>query len=258
MAFHIGGAELESRFFLGTAGYPSPQVLQQSIAASGAQVVTVGLKRQLAQGGTPGDFYRLIQQSGARLLPNTAGCRTAREAVTLAKMARELFATNWIKLEVVGDEYTLQPDPFELVQAASELVREGFEVFPYCTDDLVSCQRLLDAGCRILMPWGAPIGSGRGLLNPHALRLLRARLPDVPLVVDAGIGSPRDAVQAMELGFDAVLLNSAVAQAHDPVAMARAFKLGIEAGRIAWEAGIMVPQDMAVATTPVTGRPFVL
>lgn len=258
MAFHIGGAELESRFFLGTAGYPSPQVLQQSIAASGAQVVTVALKRQLAQGGTPGDFYRLIQQSGARLLPNTAGCRTAREAVTLAKMARELFATNWIKLEVVGDEYTLQPDPFELVQAASELVREGFEVFPYCTDDLVSCQRLLDAGCRILMPWGAPIGSGRGLLNPHALRLLRARLPDVPLVVDAGIGSPRDAVQAMELGFDAVLLNSAVAQAHDPVAMARAFKLGIEAGRIAWEAGIMVPQDMAVATTPVTGRPFVL
>jgi thiazole synthase len=258
VSFHIGDIELQSRFFLGTAGYPSPQVLQQAIAASGAQVVTVGLKRQLAQGGAPGDFYRLIQQSGARLLPNTAGCRTAREAVTLAKMARELFATNWIKLEVVGDEYTLQPDPFELVQAAAELVREGFEVFPYCTDDLVSCQRLLDAGCRILMPWGAPIGSGRGLLNPHALRLLRARLPDVPLVVDAGIGSPRDAVQAMELGFDAVLLNSAVAQAHDPVAMARAFKLGIEAGRIAWEAGIMVPQDLAVATTPVTGRPFVL
>jgi len=258
VSFHIGGVELQSRFFLGTAGYPSPQVLQQAIAASGAQVVTVGLKRQLAQGGAPGDFYRLVQQSGSRLLPNTAGCRTAREAVTLAKMARELFATNWIKLEVVGDEYTLQPDPFELLQAASELVREGFEVFPYCTDDLVSCQRLLDAGCRILMPWGAPIGSGRGLLNPHALRTLRARLPEVPLVVDAGIGSPRDAVQAMELGFDAVLLNSAVSQAHDPVAMARAFKLGIEAGRIAWEAGIMAPQDMAVATTPVTGRPFVL
>ena len=258
MSFRIAGIELESRFFLGTAGYPSPQVLQQAIAASGAQVVTVGLKRQLAQAGTPGDFYRLIQDSGARLLPNTAGCRTAREAVTLAKMARELFATNWIKLEVVGDEYTLQPDPFELVQAAAELVRDGFEVFPYCTDDLVTCQRLLDAGCRILMPWGAPIGSGQGLLNPHALRTLRARLPDVPLIVDAGIGSPRDAVQAMELGFDAVLLNSAVAQARDPVAMARAFKLGIEAGRIAWEAGIMAPQDMAVATTPVTGRPFLL
>jgi thiazole synthase len=258
MSFQIGGVELESRFFLGTAGYPSPQVLQQAIAASGSQVVTVGLKRQLAQAGAPGDFYRLIQQSGARLLPNTAGCRTAREAVTLAKMARELFGTHWIKLEVVGDEYTLQPDPFELVQAAKELVQAGFEVFPYCTDDLVTCQRLLDAGCRILMPWGAPIGSGQGLINPSALRTLRSRLPDVPLVVDAGIGSPRDAVQAMELGFDAVLLNSAVAQAHDPIAMARAFKLGIEAGRLAWEAGIMARQDMAVATTPVTGRPFVL
>ena len=258
MALHIGGVELESRFFLGTAGYPSPQVLQQALQASGAQVVTVGLKRQLAAGGAPGDFYQLIRASGARLLPNTAGCRSAREAVTLAKMARELFGTNWIKLEVVGDEYTLQPDPFELVEAARTLAHDGFEVFPYCTDDLVTCNRLLDAGCRILMPWGAPIGSGQGLLNPTALRTLRARLPDVPLVVDAGIGSPRDAVQAMELGFDAVLLNSAVAQAHDPVTMARAFKLAIEAGRLAYDAGIMARQEMAVPTTPVTGRPFVL
>lgn len=258
MSFTIGGVQLESRFFLGTAGYPSPQILQQAVAASGAQVVTMGLKRQLATPDAPNDFFRLIRETGARLLPNTAGCRTAREAVTLARMARELFGTNWIKLEVVGDEYTLQPDPFELVQAAGELARDSFEVFPYCTDDLVTCQRLLDAGCRILMPWGAPIGSGQGLLNPSALRTLRSRLPDVPLVVDAGIGSPRDAVQAMELGFDAVLLNSAVAQAHDPVAMARAFKLGIEAGRLAWEAGIMARQDMAVATTPVTGRPFLL
>ena len=258
MAWHIGGVELESRFFLGTAGYPSPVVLQQAIAASGAQVVTVGLRRQLAQGGAPGDFYRFIRDCGAHLLPNTAGCRTAREAVTLAQMARELFGTHWIKLEVVGDEHTLQPDPFELVAAATELVRDGFEVFPYCTDDLVTCQRLLDAGCRILMPWGAPIGSGQGLLNPWALRTLRERLPGVPLVVDAGIGSPAHAVQAMELGFDAVLLNSAVAQAHHPVAMAQAFKLGIEAGRLAWEAGIMAPQDMAVASTPVTGRPFLI
>ena len=158
----------------------------------------------------------------------------------------------------MGDDHTLQPDPFELVQAADELVRAGFEVFPYCTDDLVSCQRLLDVGCRILMPWGAPIGSGQGLINPWALRTLRARLPDATLVVDAGIGSPAHAVEAMELGFDAVLLNSAVAQAHDPVAMARAFRLGIEAGRLAHEAGVMAPQDMAVATTPVTGRPFLL
>lgn len=260
MNFHIAGLELRSRFFLGTATYPSPQVLQEAIAASGAEVVTVGLKRQMAAGGAgaQNDFYTMIRDSGARLLPNTAGCRSAREAVTLSQMARELFGTNWIKLEVVGDEHTLQPDPFELITAATELVRDGFEVFPYCTDDLVSCQRLLDAGCRILMPWGAPIGSGQGLLNPYALRTLRARLPGVPLVVDAGIGSPADAVQAMELGYDAVLLNSAVAHARDPVQMARAFKLGIESGRLAYEAGIMAQQDMAVASTPVTGRPFVL
>ena len=261
MAWTIGGVQLTSRFFLGTAGYPSPQVLQEAIAASGAQVVTVGLKRQLAAAGAPGapgDFYRMVRETGAHLLPNTAGCRTAREAVTLARMARELFGTHWIKLEVVGDEHTLQPDPFELLLAAGELARDGFEVFPYCTDDLVTCQRLLDAGCRILMPWGAPIGSGQGLVNPGALRTLRARLPGVPLIVDAGIGSPRDAVQAMELGFDAVLLYSAVAQAREPVTMARAFGLGIEAGRLAWEAGVMARQDMAVPTTPVTGRPFLL
>ena len=260
MTFRIADTELNSRFFLGTASYPSPQILQDAIAASGAEVVTVGLKRQMAAGGagTQNDFYKMIRASGARLLPNTAGCRSAREAITLSQMARELFGTNWIKLEVVGDEHTLQPDPFELVTAATELVRDGFEVFPYCTDDLVSCQRLLDAGCRILMPWGAPIGSGQGLVNPYALRTLRARLPGVPLIVDAGIGSPADAVQAMELGYDAVLLNSAVAHARDPVQMARAFKLGIESGRLAYGAGIMAQQDMAVASTPVTGRPFVL
>ena len=259
--FHIADIDLDSRFFLGTAGYPSPKVLQDAIASSGSQVVTVGLKRQLAQqnrSDTSPDFYQLIQQSGARLLPNTAGCRSAKEAITLSHMAREMFGTHWIKLEVVGDEYTLQPDPFELLEAAQVLARDGFEVFPYCTDDLVTCQRLLDVGCRILMPWGAPIGSGQGLTNPRALRTLRARLPDVTLIVDAGIGSPRDAVQAMELGFDAVLLNSAVAHAHDPVSMARAFKLGIEAGRMAYLAGIMAEQDMAVASTPVTGRPFIL
>jgi thiazole synthase len=173
-------------------------------------------------------------------------------------MAREIFDTHWIKLEVIGDTYTLQPDPFELVQAAAELVKLGFEDFPYCTDDLVTCYRLLDAGCRVLMPWGAPIGSGQGLVNPYALRTLRERITDVPLIVDAGIGSPMDAVQAMEMGFDAVLLNSAVSNAHDPVLMAEAFKLAIDAGRKAYQAGIMAEQDMAVATTPVTGRPFVL
>jgi thiazole synthase len=253
----IGGAELESRLFIGTARYPSPAVLQQAIAASGAQVATVGLKRQLAAGGTPNDL-QLILESGVRVLPNTAGCHTAREAVNIAKMARELYRTNWIKLEVIGDEYTLQPDPFETLAAAKALVKDGFEVFPYCTDDLVLCRRLLDAGCRILMPWGAPIGSGQGLVNPAALRTLRARLPGVPLVVDAGIGSPKDAAQAMELGFDAVLLNTAVAQADDPAKMARAFRLAVEAGRLAYEAGVMAKQEMAVPSTPVVGRPFTL
>ncbi|CAM8659046.1 ThiG Uncharacterized enzyme of thiazole biosynthesis [Comamonadaceae bacterium] len=256
--WQIGGRTLTSRFFLGTAAYPSPQVLQDAIRASGAQVVTMGLRRQLAHGAEAGDFFALIQATGAHLLPNTAGCHTAREAITLAHMARELFDTPWIKLEVVGDAHTLQPDPFELLTAATQLVKDGFEVFPYCMDDLVSCQRLLDAGCNILMPWGAPIGSGQGLVNPGALRTLRARLPGVPLIVDAGIGSPADAVQAMELGLDAVLLNSAVAHAVDPVRMARAFKLGIESGRLAYEAGVMPRQDMAVASTPVAGHPILL
>jgi thiazole synthase len=259
------GIELSSRFLLGTAGYPSPQVLAQSIAASGTQIVTVGLKRTLGSGmAGAGDngFIAIIQSAvrerGARLLPNTAGCRTAREAVALAQMARELYGTAWIKLEVVGDEHTLQPDPWGTVEAAAELVRDGFQVFPYCTDDLVTCQRLLDVGCEVLMPWGAPIGSGQGLINPFALRTLRARLPGVPLIVDAGIGAPSHAAQAMELGMDAVLLNSAVSQAVDPVRMARAFGQAVEAGRGAFEAGVMAPQDMAVASTPVSGHPFLI
>lgn len=255
------GVELSSRFLLGTAGYPSPQVLADSMAASGTQVVTVGLKRTLAAGGDNG-FIAIIRHAlrecGARLLPNTAGCRTAREAITLAHMARELYDTTWIKLEVVGDEHTLQPDPWGTVEAAAQLIQDGFAVFPYCTDDLVTCQRLLDAGCQVLMPWGAPIGSGQGLINPFALRTLRARLPGVPLVVDAGIGAPSHAAAAMELGFDAVLLNSAVSQAVDPVRMARAFGLAIDAGRTAFEAGVMAPQDMAVASTPVSGHPFLI
>jgi thiazole synthase len=256
--FELGGVPLNSRFLLGSAGYPSPAVLQQAIAASGAEVVTVGLRRQLAGGAQDNGFIDAIRASGVRLLPNTAGCRSAREAINLAQMARELFDTPWVKLEVVGDEHTLQPDPVELVEAAARLVKEGFEVFPYCTDDLVTCQRLLDAGCRLLMPWGAPIGSGQGLINPFALRTLRARLPDVPLIVDAGIGAPSHAAQAMELGFDAVLLNSAVAQAGDPVRMARAFRLAIEGARLGFEAGVLAPQPFAVASTPVAGRPFLL
>jgi thiazole synthase len=253
----VYGAALDSRLLLGSAGYPSPQVLAQSIEASGTQVVTVGLKRTLAAAGDNG-FVGAIVAQGVRLLPNTAGCRTAREAIALAHMARELYGTRWLKLEVVGDEHTLQPDPWGTVEAAAQLIQDGFAVFPYCTDDLVTCQRLLDVGCEVLMPWGAPIGSGQGLINPFALRTLRARLPGVPLIVDAGIGAPSHAAAAMELGFDAVLLNSAVSHAVDPVRMARAFGLAIEAGRAAFEAGVMAPQDMAVASTPVSGHPFLI
>ncbi len=255
------GVPLASRLLLGTAGYPSPAVLAQAIRASQTQVVTVGLKRTLAAGGDNGfiaSIQTVLREQGARLLPNTAGCRTAQEAITLAHMARELYETPWLKLEVVGDEHTLQPDPWELVLAAEQLVKDGFHVFPYCTDDLVTCQRLLDVGCQVLMPWGAPIGSGQGLLNPFALRTLRERLPGVPLIVDAGIGEPAHAVQALALGLDGVLLNSAVAQAREPVRMAAAFAHAVQAGRLGYEAGSMAPQAMAVATTPVGGRPFLI
>ncbi len=261
--WRIGHTALQSRFLLGTAQYPSPKVLQEAIEASGAQVLTLGLKRTLGvPGGGDNGFVDIIRRAarehGAHLLPNTAGCRSAREAIALAHMARELLDTTWIKLEVVGDEQTLQPDPVELIEAARQLVHDGFEVLPYCTDDLVSCLRLVDAGCKVLMPWGAPIGSGMGLLNPWALRTLRARLPDTTLVVDAGLGAPSHATAAMELGMDAVLLNSAVSQSGDPVRMARAFRHAIEGGRAGFEAGLMAISDVAVATTPVGGQPFVL
>jgi len=254
--FTLAGVRLRSRFLLGSARYPSPEALRAAIEASGTAVVTVGLKRALARGGPDDGFVEIVRASGVRLLPNTAGCHTAREAVALAGMAREVFGTHWVKLEVIGDEHTLQPDPFELVSAAAQLVRDGFEVFPYCTDDLIGAQRLIDAGCRVLMPWGAPIGSGQGLLNPWALRTLRARLPEVALIVDAGIGAPSHAARAMELGFDAVLLNTAVAGAADPPRMARAFALAIEAGRLGHLSGLLAPRDRAVPSTPVGGRPF--
>ena len=188
------------------------------------------------------------------MLPNTAGCHSVREAVTTAEMAREVFETDWIKLEVIGEDDTLQPDVFGLVEAARILTDSGFKVFPYTTEDLVVAERLLQAGCEVLMPWGAPIGSGRGLNNVFALRAMRAHFPDVPLVVDAGIGLPSHAAAAMELGYDAVLLNTAVAKAGDPARMAAAFAQAVAAGRTAWEADPMEPRDMARPSTPVIGR----
>ncbi|APX90770.1 thiazole synthase [Brevirhabdus pacifica] len=249
------GTTLANGLMLGTAQYPSPAILEQAFRASEAAVATVSLRREGA-GGAGQTFWSLIRELGVRILPNTAGCHTAREAITTAQMAREVFDTPWIKLEVIGDTDTLQPDVFALVEAAEELTRQGFQVFPYCTEDLIVAERLLDAGCEVLMPWGAPIGSGLGLNNEYGLRSLRARFPDVPMVVDAGIGLPSHAARAMELGFDAVLLNTAVAKAGDPVAMARAMARAIEAGSLACAADPMEPRDMAAPSTPVVGKAF--
>lgn len=248
----IYNTEITSRLLLGTAQYPSPATLIDAIRTSGCAVATVSLRRETAHGSGAG-FWAQLRQVDVKILPNTAGCHSVAEAVATAQMAREVFGTNWIKLEVIGHADTLQPDVFALVDAARILSAEGFDVFPYTTDDLVVGERLLEAGCRVLMPWGAPIGSGQGLRNPDALRSMRAHFPDVPLIVDAGIGRPSDACQAMELGMDAVLLNTAVAKAGDPAAMAGAMANAIEAGRMAYLADPMEPRDMAVPSTPVLG-----
>ncbi|MEM7238029.1 MAG: thiazole synthase [Pseudomonadota bacterium] len=252
------GTDVQSRLMLGTALYPSPAIMGQAIRASGAEIVTVSLRREAAGDLAGQAFWELIQGLGVRVLPNTAGCHTVKEAVTTAHMAREVFETPWIKLEVIGEEDTLQPDLFALVEAARILCDDGFQVFPYTTEDLVAAGRLLEAGCEVLMPWGAPIGSGLGLSNIHGLKAMRGHFPDVPLVVDAGIGVPSHAARAMELGYDAVLLNTAVAKAGDPVAMASAMGRAVEAGRLAFEADPMEPREMAAPSTPVMGKAFLL
>ncbi len=252
----IADVTLNSRLFIGSALYPSPSIMRAAIEASGAGVVTVSLRRQGIHPDAGEGFWDIIRSLGVAVLPNTAGCHTVQEAITLAQMAREVFGTHWIKLEVIGDEYTLQPDPFATVEAARILTKEGFEVFPYTTDDLVVAHRLIDAGCQILMPWAAPIGSGKGLTSPERLRALRDAFPDIPLIVDAGIGKPSHATHAMELGCDAVLLNSAVALAQDPVAMAGAFGMAVGSGRTAYEAGMMPTRDFAAPSTPTIGAPF--
>lgn len=245
---------LQSRLMLGTAGYPSPASLLAAIESAQVEVVTVSLRRESSGARAGQQFWSLIKDTGLRVLPNTAGCHSAAEAVTTAHMAREVFGTHWIKLEVIGDTDTLQPDVFGLVEAARTLCREGFAVFPYTTEDLIVAEKLVDAGCQVLMPWGAPIGSGRGLNNVAALRTLRARFPDIPLVIDAGLGLPSHAAQVMELGFDAVLVNTAVAQADHPPAMAQAFALAVQAGRQGRQAGPIPQRDFAVPSTPVVGK----
>jgi thiazole synthase len=247
---------VRSRLMLGTARYPSPAVLADAVRAARVEVVTVSLRRESAGERAGQAFWSLIRELGVRVLPNTAGCHSVKEAVTTAHMAREVFNTPWIKLEVIGEDDTLQPDVFGLVEAARTLCAEGFEVFPYTTEDLVVAERLLGAGCRVLMPWGAPIGSGRGLNNLFGLSALRAHFPEVPLIIDAGLGVPSHAARALELGFDAVLINTAVAQARDPVQMAGAFAQAVEAGFTARQAGPIEPRDLAVPSTPLIGTAF--
>lgn len=252
----IADTEINSRLFIGTSRYPSPAIMQSAIKASGAEIITVSIGRQSPEQKSGQSFWEFIQSLNCHVLPNTAGCRSAQDAINHANMAREIFNTHWIKLEVTGDEYTLQPDPIGLLEATKELIAQGFEVFPYCTDDLVLCKRLVELGCRILMPWGSPIGSGQGLLNPYALKTIRKRFPDIPLVIDAGIRCPSDAVHAMELGYDAILLNSAIALAQDPVEMAEAFRLAVEGGRKGYLAGAMPERELASPSTPVMDTPF--
>jgi len=250
------GVEIESPLMLGTAQYPSPSILISCFKKSKASVATVSLRRESSAYESGNNFWSIIKELNVRILPNTAGCHTVKEAVTTAHMAREIFNTKWIKLEVIGEEDTLQPDVFGLVEASKILSDDGFEVFPYTTEDLVVADKLLNAGCKVLMPWGSPIGSGQGLNNIFGLKALRSHFPDIPMVIDAGIGLPSHATRAMELGFDAILLNTAIAKAGDPVTMAEAFSYAILSGSLGKEADPMEPRDMAVPSTPIFGKAF--
>ena len=250
--FVLAGQSFGSRLLLGTGGVPSLEVLERALRASGSQIVTVALRR-VDPAGT-GSLLDVVEAAGVRLLPNTAGCRTAREAVRTAHLAREAFETDWVKLEVIGDDRTLLPDPVELLDAAEQLVLDGFRVLAYTNDDPIVARRLADAGCVAVMPLGSPIGSGLGIRNPHNIALIRQALT-VPVVLDAGIGTASDAALAMELGCDAVLLASAVTRARDPERMALAMRHAVEGGRLAWQAGRIPRRWHAQASTATTGLP---
>ena len=248
--FVLAGVELGSRLILGTGGAPSLHVVDETLAASGTALCTVAMRR--VDAATSGSILEVIDRRGVRVLPNTAGCRTAREAVRTAQLAREALETDWVKLEVVADERTLLPDFVELLDAAQALVAEGFRVLPYTNDDPVLARRLQQAGCVAVMPLGAPIGTGLGIGNPHNIEMIVGEAT-VPVILDAGIGTASDAALAMELGCDGVLLASAVTRAQDPVAMASAMRLAVEAGRLAYRAGRIPRRFHARATSPPQG-----
>jgi thiazole synthase len=246
----IGDRDFGSRLILGTGGFPRLETLAEAIRASGTEMVTLALRR--IDPAARGSLVDVLDDAGVLLLPNTAGCYTARDAVLTARMAREAFSTDWVKLEVIGDERTLLPDAVELVLAAEQLVDEGFTVLPYTTDDPVLARRLEDVGCAAIMPLGSPIGSGMGINNAYNLRLIRAQTA-LPVILDAGVGTASDAALAMELGCDAVLCASAISRAEDPVAMATAVRLAVEAGVLAREAGRIPRRLHAEASTPHEG-----
>ncbi len=252
----IAGRRMRSRLLLGTGGFPSLELLAEAIAVSDCELVTVALRRVDTSAARAGgsSLLDVLADAGVQVLPNTAGCHTARDAVITARMAREAFATDWIKLEVIGDKDTLLPDAPELLRAAEELIDDGFVVLPFTTDDPVLARRLADLGCAAVMPLGSPIGSGMGIRNPYNIALIREAV-DVPVVLDAGIGTASDAALAMELGCDAVMAASAIARAQDPVAMARAMRAAVEAGRLARGAGRIPRRRYATASTPEQGLP---
>jgi thiazole synthase len=250
--FSIAGRDFSSRLILGTGGFDNHDVLGEACRAAGAELCTVALRRLDAS--AKGSILDVLGEVGVDVLPNTAGCFTARDAVTTAKLAREAFDTDWIKLEVIGDDRTLLPDAVELVAAAEQLVDDGFKVLPYTTDDPVLARRLEDIGCVAVMPLGSPIGSGMGIGNPYNISII-VEHAEVPVILDAGVGTASDAALAMELGCDAVLCASAISRAHDPVAMARAIRCGVEGGRLAFNAGRIPRRRYAEASTTMSGLP---
>jgi thiazole synthase len=251
---HIGDYSFDSRLLVGSSAYPNPQVMLDALEASGTELVTVAIRRVNVKSPAPESHLDLIRRGGYTVLPNTAGCYTAREAVLVAQLAREALDTDLIKLEVIGDDETLMPDVEQLLKAAKELIDDDFTVLAYANDDPITCRKLADMGCAAVMPLGSPIGSGMGIVNPYNLRLIREVISDTPLLVDAGIGTASDATVAMELGYDGILLNTAIAEAQHPVAMARAMRLAVESGRLAHQAGRIPERIYAKASSSMKGR----
>lgn len=248
----IAGKEFDSRLIVGTSRYPDPQTMLDALEASGADMVTVSIRRLNLISGNGESIMGMLDRAKYAILPNTAGCFTAKEAVLTAQLAREALNTNWVKLEVIGDDETLFPDVVELLKAAEQLLADNFIVLPYCNDDPITCKKLADMGCAAVMPLGAPIGSGMGIRNPYNIQIIRETI-DIPVIVDAGVGTASDAALAMELGVDGILMNTAIAGAQHPVQMARAMKLAIEAGRLAYEAGRIPKKLYANASSPMEG-----